>query len=447
MIASIAGLEFLSIENASNLFYSHEKVDSKRIRWNMKIEDNEDTWLLKSESEPLYSCFVINAKECSCLKKNLLIEKDVFLPDECSIRSSLLPRDFHLYPSHLWFSITLHRGNVSLSSSPLRIRSMEVKEMDSFARKGRKKRHNEPLPSSPSSNYLHTDITLVLPITLSDASRVLILFTSLKTIHPPHNIYELLIFTPSYQHSIIQDLLQQSSKSLSFPVKVYSESILYYRPISKWRHANYAIQMSIKLLVARYIKTSYYLTLDADLILLHYKLLTNAVKPFTTTPNNPIPVIGGEDGGGERKEEVYYKGVYNSDPAHNKWWIASQSLLKLDNTQINTKLFTFGVTPVLLSTWGSLMVLSFIEKSLLTSEVLLSHNITSHCYEQENRYFDIRMKGDSHSNSNSNSECNVKDISLFINEMTEKIWLESFNHKFWTEYTLYRISLEYYQVT
>jgi hypothetical protein len=197
------------------------------------------------------------------------------------------------------------------------------------------------------------------------------------------------IITPDMHVIPVQQLISGLTNLFPFLVSVVSEEKLFVDPSSD--HSNisilkqaypYAIQMAVKLLISRFISTSYYLTLDADLIMTHKFLYSDLVRS-----------TGGDD------NSVIEKAVYQpeSRQMHPKWWEGSHEFLSIPSTESMDNQ-GFSVTPALLSTYGALVTLEHIRDLYGASQYL-------------------------------------------------EFWLTSFGHTtLWSEYTLYRIVLDHYEV-
>lgn len=158
--------------------------------------------------------------------------------------------------------------------------------------------------------------------------------------------------------------------------------------MSAWSLENkidgYVLQMAIKLFVANIVETQFYVTLDADIILLRsfeYQDIIISVRNDTG-------------------EIIMERGLYENEPreVHANWWVHSSRLLKLtgvDDQIVGTADGGFGVTPAILSVWGSHIVLD-------------------------------RLR------------------TIYGKDMLEKTLLENFNNNIWTEYTSYALLLHDY---
>lgn len=286
------------------------------------------------------------------------------------------------------------------------------------------------LQNKKTGSPRNTDIlTCVLPLTVDDLSRSTVLFESLEKLQSVV-IKELLIFVPAHQLQLFTRLISVNTlpykyhfflrsntfKSLcgrlTFPCTVYNEEELFEDGYKIKAHTyTYGIQMAIKLLAAKLITTDFYLTLDADVILL---------RPFN------ISHIVYHD-----SNRAIYR--YESRSVHEHWWRGSEKLLQIRNLP-SQNFIGFGVTPAVLSTFGSLLVLGRMQQlycpiNSMNNEVLISG-------------------GDSESSIVHNDVNNTmmwKDYSCsaYLNR-----WLDEFGHNdnVWSEYTLYRLTLEYYGV-
>jgi hypothetical protein len=111
-------------------------------------------------------------------------------------------------------------------------------------------------------------VTLVLPLYFDDWARATMLVTSIKQMlsHSNSSIFQsLIIFAPDSQLNLLQPFFSNNA-FLPFPIRLFPDS--YLIPSTILRHSYpYAIQMALKLLVAKIIRTRFYLTLDADVVM------------------------------------------------------------------------------------------------------------------------------------------------------------------------------------
>lgn len=206
-------------------------------------------------------------------------------------------------------------------------------------------------------------LTLVLPLTLNDIARCSLLFLSLHSVDTSL-VAELIIITPDMQLPVVSSML--SSHFLPFRVRFIPESLLFRDYLSLSAYP-YAIQMALKLLVSHVVSTPFYITLDADVIFLHN---------LTSLITNNRAIYQHED-----------------QAVHPGWWLGSQQLLQLPASDASSGI---SVTPVIMSTFGSLLTLRRMED--------------------------------------------------LYGETYELLWLNCFGQVLWSEYTMYRLALDYYKV-
>lgn len=308
-------------------------------------------------------CLAINGAVCRCYDGNL--STAVLLVDPSCANDLMKP---------FWLSATIQMSQGhAVSTTPLLLQSAQ--HMDS---------------------RLVQQVTLVLPLTIDDLGRAMLLLYSLQQI-PTDVVYELLVFCPDAQVELVTKAVRGFGEQFSFPVICIAESSLFARPSSQWHTEPYGLQMAIKLLASRRVQTSHYLTLDADVILLRPFTFTHLMAS-QSSPSHP-------------------KAIYWSEPwtKHPHWWHGSRKLLGLAGPPTSA---AFGVTPAVLSTWGSMLTVETVK--------------TSRCDQHQ--------------------QCGEM--------LSEAIWLDGFNRSqvqidgiglvggsIWTEYTLYRTVLDHYQVT
>lgn len=261
---------------------------------------------------------------------------------------------------------------------------------------------------------------------------------------------------------------------LRFPLVVLSEAVLFPGPNVMLPNPSlypYAIQMSIKILAAKRIKTSYYMTLDSDCVMIqalhrhspfadsdndslgpaHHINMSSLFVPNVHSIAPPAASLEGKEG-----DNPYYnvvptntlKAIYEHEhrSVHEHWWKGSERFLQftdaelfqhfqyhqsnhphqcgeeqLNSSRHNTQ--GFSVTPALLSTYGSFLVLNQL-RSLYCG---LDHH------------------------QSAGSDDPAEDSSC-INSVVYR-WLSSFGVQdsssnkaisitVWSEYTLYRLVLD-----
>jgi len=125
--------------------------------------------------------------------------------------------------------------------------------------------------------------------------------------------------------------------SAALPTRHVAESTLFQGAVDPtW--PKYALQMAIKLVVSRAVKTDFYVTLDADVV---------ATAHLDAARLLPLG-----------------RSLYVAEPrsVHPHWWDGSASVLGLGAGALSGA--AFGVTPALLSTAGARVVLGSLERRL-----------------------------------------------------------------------------------
>lgn len=399
------------IEDIVNPRVIHDLSVGDNIELRLKFMEEELSFLSLDSSVKI-SCLVVNAESCACFKGGIQ-EVNLRLTESCASSIKLGMKDLLGRDRGIYLSLLLVKDEQVLHSSPLRIERPPI--ADTF--------HNDTSP--PSLTMSHTAInslTLVLPLTLSDFSRAIILLTSLRPVRS-NVVKDMIILVPDHELEILSASLSGLSVFLSFPLLVLPESQLLPHQFVAGRYPTYGIQMALKLLVARVVTTPYYLTLDADVVCMHPNLLSSVLMP---------------DGYGG------IRGVYHfEEPAvHRFWWESSARVLNLtvENSHVASDVFSrnhageghfddfgFGVTPTTMSTWGSMLTLQLIQRP---------HG--SNCYadpscSESGLQNGIAIDGEGHGD--------------FYDEDGLDKWLASLsNDLLWSEYTLYRLALGHYGV-
>lgn len=167
-------------------------------------------------------------------------------------------------------------------------------------------------------------VTAVLTLTLVDAARALVLLGTLR------GDIEMLIVAPDRDIFALEALCGPRQRLLA-------ESTLFENAIDA-RWPTYALQMALKLLVAPFIQTDFYLTLDADVV---------ATRRF-------VDSMVLRDG----------RATLTPEPrsVHPHWWDGSADILGLGRDAFPDA--RFGVTPAVLSTPGVLAVLDLLRSAL-----------------------------------------------------------------------------------
>jgi len=295
-------------------------------------------------------CFLVDARRCHCFDEPLSASSLLPLPAACSKREGAY-----------WFSVQLLRGEASdsfVTSTAVRIGGLDKQQQQL--------------------------LTLVLPLTLDDVSRSLVLLSTLQQI-PAQVVHELLVFVPDGHQPLVYTAMSGFAQACTFPIRVIAESTLFGSSFSLPANVfvySYAVQMAVKLLAARLVATEFYLTLDADLVLLQPLRLPELFLSSCYSSNTCVWTYGTT------------KAIYQDEDrsVHTEWWQGSARLLRFSapiqlQAGASASGSGFGVTPSVLNTFGSLWT--------------------------------------------------VERIG-----MSELEWLLSFGEHVWSEYTLYRLALD-----
>jgi len=379
-------------------------------------------------------CLQINGYSCYCFPSSYGDLTKVTVPQQC------LPK--HKLWTILWFSIQLRLDEINnqtengtkqrtINSLGVLVRNEDQLWADDCAASdttaegdlsGAKRRPNGD--ESEEVNTGPAQLSLVLPLAVDDLSRSLILLNSLKQV-PTDTVLELLIFVPDDHLLLLKKPIDgMMASGFNFSTSVYSEQVLFRRPFGQYANTAYpyALQMAIKLLAAQLVRTPFYITLDADVILLH---------PFTTTMllsehKLEMPFSSFTFGGGdgvihshstissslEGRRATHFRAAYHYEDrsVHYNWWVGSETLLGVGPTEREGQQIGFGVTPAILSTFGS-----------LSTVAKICSNLEEHWTE-----FDARLQ--------TTAEC-------------EERWLDGLGipgslSGLWSEYTAYRLALQ-----
>lgn len=255
------------------------------------------------------SCLAVNGRRCLCFADELADIKP-FLHEGCISRDSA-------FLLSMYFDCP---GGEKAVSTPVYVPLLED-------------------PVRTDSTWHNRRLTLVLPLELSDMQRYTILLTSL-TLLTSDSVHELMVIVPDLQAQTFFLLSKGFSELLNFPIRIVAESHIVPPPPVNERYYPYAIQMAIKLLVARVVQTDFYITLDADVILLRNFEYSDLV-------------ISG-------------RGVYHHEERlifHPDWWEKSEQFIGFHTSSTPEKQ-GFGATPAVLSAYGALLVLEKIHERM-----------------------------------------------------------------------------------
>jgi len=316
-------------------------------------------------------CLQVNGYKCYCFPSSYRDIKVITVPRQC------LPK--HNNWTILWFSVQLRFDAVYDPSQnealiDVQENSPNTRTINSLAVLVRNEHHPRvnhthcTAPNGYKANKGPALLSLVLPLAMDDLSRSMILLNSLKLV-PTDTVLELLIFVPNDHLPLLKKPIDgMMAKGFNFSTSVYSEQVLFRRPFAEYTNTAYpyALQMAIKLLAAQLVTTPFYITLDADVMLLH---------PFSTdmllsehTQDVSFTSFTFDDSGIQSHpltigSSNHYKAAYHYEDrsVHPNWWSGSETLLGVGPSK---ELVGFGVTPALLSTFGSLSTVAMICSSL-----------------------------------------------------------------------------------
>lgn len=299
------------------------------------------------------------------------------------------------------------------------------------------------MPSGARSDGL----TLVLPLTIDDLSRSLVLLRTLQKMHTDV-VAEMLVFVPDDQLIVIRGAMLGAAVelALTFTIRVQTEQTLFHIPQEELKRMYpYAIQMAIKLLAAEHVSTAFYLTLDADILQLREFDMKSLVR------RGEAPV---------RRQGPPGRAVYHWEEraVHEAWWRGSERVLNVslatsyayqrwrhqddkdmkdhqrrDLSETQRRLQGFGVTPALLSTYGSQLTLFHLCRTLTRNWDYQTPIDKADCQRIWLGNFGRRIPSDG---AIANVDAQQQQASA---DPAGEVWL-------WSEYTLYRIALDHYEV-
>lgn len=319
-------------------------------------------------------CLQVNGYKCYCFPSSYRDVKVTTVPRQC------LPK--HKNWTILWFSVQLRFDAVYDPSQnealiDVQENSPNTRTINSLAALVRNEHHprvNHTHCTAPDGHKVNKGpalLSLVLPLAMDDLSRSLILLNSLKLV-PTDTVLELLIFVPNDHLPLLKKPIDgMMANGFNFSTSVYSEQVLFRRPFAEYTNTAYpyALQMAIKLLAAQLVTTPFYITLDADVMLLHPfstdMLLSEHTQDVSFTSftfddsgiHSHPPTIGSSNCANHYRAAYHYE----DRNVHPNWWSGSETLLGVGPSQ---EVVGFGVTPALLSTFGSLSTVAMICSSL-----------------------------------------------------------------------------------
>jgi hypothetical protein len=303
---------------------------------------------------------------------------------------------------------------------------------------GNEKKYATSLPisvpsiSSPNKNsYIHSKITLILPLTFDDLSRAYLLLNSLTKLSH-ETVHEMIILTPDLDYHPVSNMLSYFHETLSFPLHIFSESVVLPSFTGHPSPAPYpyAIQMALKILISKIISTSFYVTLDADVLLIHSFNISTILFPSSSSSSSDHPPGQHPPGPpGQHPQSLFQ---FEHKDRHPSWWIGSQNFLQISSnyfsspSSLSSSSQGFSVTPAILSTYGSLLLLERIHFLFLQKS---SSQLSPHP-----------------SLSSEDLLPSIRNLSSFNDSIVD--WISSFGLRnvIWSEYTLYRLLLDFYHV-
>jgi hypothetical protein len=453
----------LTLHNPNVFQYDYVNDDTPTyVEFSLKISEDERFNHITSNTKISTICFQHNGFDCHCYHNIYDIASYQFIiPINCKMKS---------FTERLYISVKLVIPNgESIISTPEVITNLS-------------RTSNANIINNRSIIMdLSYSISLVLPLTLDDLARAVILLSSLRNIST-NSICELLIVAPDVQIDIIHATLKgvlmgnvndirdndndngngndndnnicdNSNSSLTIPLRMIPESSLFSDPKLFHKNKNnaysYSIQMAIKLLIAKVVKTQFYLTLDADVILLRPSKLHEILLV-----SNSNKMMDNDNGNGNDGNEIIMKGIYEDESRdiHPSWWTGSANLLNIPvSTNVNkiNVLSTdigdgFSVTPAVLNTFGSLLTLAEIvhtHQQCVGVGVGNSNKDTIDIAKAEIIWiesFGKELICQNRSQSIDTTNIN-KDTNANANTNTNTIIV-------WSEYTLYRLTLDKYHL-
>jgi hypothetical protein len=331
-----------------SVFQSESKEEI--VNFSMSFDNSLETHWLNSNTSPISLCFQLNGKDCHCFNDVIDISLYLFtVPESCKVSGPKYNVDSSSshFPN-VWFSIRFSKeGNGSVISTPTVLyQHLTGDEAVSVG-----------------------DLTLILPLTLDDLSRALLLFTTLVEVDIAL-VQELLVISPDTQVSLLESSLTSLIRDLKLPVRFIPESTLFSSPklLYSTRLYPYGIQMALKLLVSRIIQTPFYLTLDADILLLKPNRLKDVVvrklESIVELPYQGLSDILLQNKVSGKDIRAIYDDERRS--VHANWWLGSAAMVDypfLPSPDMRSILSDetghgFSVTPAAMSTFGSILTVN-----------------------------------------------------------------------------------------
>jgi hypothetical protein len=405
-----ASLTLHNLENSLN-------TDGENLLLDLEFDDDDvDIW----DIEESYPCILINGATCKCLQDTLQFADFKADTKECLASHNLT--------FAVWVSIQLRvspdAGDARfITSLPVNVGGGNDLKLEGF--------------------------TLLLPLTRNDVARSTVLFQSLSSIVDSTMVHKMLVFAPDSHVEFLSHQLKSRIDNLPFKVSIYPESTLFQNPAVLKSSYPYSIQMAIKLLASKLVETDFYMTLDADVILLR----SFSIKDVLSIPKSSN---GHRNNHGVGARALYHR---ESRLVHPAWWHGSAAFLDMHRDTPSIKLDGvvlhrpgFGVTPALLSTYGSLLAVSYIEELAAKKSKHRKRAISAEegCATalDESLHPDNDASAPREHDGHDNTDQETKDRSQEYNSQPdyEAFWLQSFgvDGQLWSEYTIYRLVLDHY---
>ncbi len=480
----------LHLSHINNVDAFDRRAIGEELLLSLQLTQDELSYYTRPEHEYTQVCLMINGGICRCYYGNLNGGLGISLTEDCLPPSGWLfflfnvvmtgPNNAHPASSNV---IVFHRP--SMAMIPSLPQSVLLPQTVDDTRK-----------RVIASGFVPDKVTLLLLLTLDDLSRAAVLFHTLQehfsddhhhkksrvSESPRGNervieseneddnspIHELLIFVPNRHYHLLSQAITGLSQSLPFPVRILAESLLFFGDVSEWKADPYAVQMSLKLLVAKVVRTPFYLTLDADILLLrrfsYRDIIRGTIRdgdrvPGNVLENDPVyarTVLGHQLSTNSTGYHQYLlphqQAVYHHEDysVHDFWWEGARTFL---NAATDVGHLGFGVTPAMLSVWGSLTALGMVRATIGIDLPLYGMNFTH--TPRECAYVRPLVWSEDESERGGEGEgvseieeiyCQRIGMDYFDRETVERVWLYSLGKYVWTEYTIYRIAMEVFNV-
>eukprot|EP00299_Pterocystis_sp_00344_P008978 c3627_g1_i2.p1 GENE.c3627_g1_i2~~c3627_g1_i2.p1 ORF type:complete len:345 (+),score=58.47 c3627_g1_i2:251-1285(+) len=166
--------------------------------------------------------------------------------------------------------------------------------------------------------------TIVILLGPTDSGRVMNLVTSLNKFFDYESVLEILIVTPDRNAQGVAEVMLQLTPKFKMIHVLEDRELMQELATTPATHNNWVLQQVLKLLVANFVKSEFYLILDADVLC------------FKPTSFRDLII-----------EHRALCNMYNSHSivTREDWWKGSETILDMNMTSPTY----FGVTPAILS--------------------------------------------------------------------------------------------------